>query len=1536
MKSNEHRTGLEIAVIGMAGRFPGSDHIEDFWSNLVGGIESVTFLTDEELEQAGVSAETRQNKNYVKSCGGILKNRDLFDAEFFEYTPAEADLMHPQTRIFHECTWEALENAGYDPGRYQQRIGLFAAAGSSFDWEVSTRLSGKRGQYGDYASWLLESQSFMPTRVSYKLNLTGPSVLLHSTCSSSLVAIDAACRSLLTGQCEMALAGGIHVGTTRREGYFYQEGMILSEDGHCKTFDAEASGTIGGEGVGIVVLKPLEDALRDGDRIAAVIKGFAVNNDGKQKIGYTAPSVIGQREVIKTALNMAEVEAESIQYVETHGTGTVLGDPVELKALSSAFASEKKQFCYVGSVKTNIGHLDVAAGMAGFIKTVLSLQHKTLPPSLHYHSPNPRIDFQESPFRVIDSAIPWVRNGAPLRAGVSSFGIGGTNAHLILEEEPVKADVRTQSIDQGRKQKLLLLSAKTPSALEQMASNLRHYLERNKEIDLADVAYTLQMGRGVFKYKRAVVTASVEEATSLLTTVEGKRYEAVQERDNMSVVFMFPGQGSQYLNMGKKLYETEVWFREEFDRCLELIERETGIQYKTILYPKQTADVDMDLIHQTKHVQPLLFCFEYALASLLMKWGIQPSAMIGHSLGEYVAACLSGVMTLEEAILLVVQRGAFMQSMPTGSMLSVQLSEAELREFFQNDIHWSELSIAVINSPANCVVAGPEAAVCLLEDKLTEKDCIHHRVHTSHAFHSRMMEPMVNEFRKALSGIDFRKPCIPYISNVSGTWIDEDQARDPEYWIAHLLSAVRFSTGVKQLLASENKWVMVEVGPGRTLSTFVRQHSEMTDDHRLTNLVKHPRESTADDNFLATRLAQLWTFGVQIDWEKYYDGQERRRISLPTYPFERRSFWIDVDMKDAALIKQQLPTIHGRERMDRWFYAPAWKQSNRQVVQDKGLPAGSRVLLFSNPGSFSDSLRAVFGARGIEVTLVNEGECYTHEAGQYTIRPHEGIDYDRLFDGLEGEGSIPDLIIQGWGSKECSDGYDRERELFSLLRITQSIGKRRMNNFIEIIVLTTGLHNVTGNEKLNPQRAELMGLVRGIPFEYVNVSCRNIDIVQPSESKWDQRLVRPVAVELLSRQQEQTVAYRGGHRWVLSYENVMLSDIKKTPSLLRPGGTYVVTGGLGGIGLAITEYLMTELKCNIILLARTMHSEKVKKAERFYEASRSLLILQADVTDSVNLERALLEGEKKFGTIHGVFHTAGLPDGGMLQFRTEKNIEPILAPKVAGTLNLYRYFENKDMDFMLLCSSISSVLAPVGQAAYGAANSFLDAFAASCHDGGKLHVISVNWDTWRNTGMALGAENRGALKETAQSNNKILEEGMSVTEGIEALRCILDSDLRQVIVSIKDLNDRLQANQRDQIMKEFGISSLEYKLRSKTPGSTAAMSRDFEKGNQVEVVQRIWREHLGVERISVEDNFFDIGASSLDIIQVRIKLIEELGVEISIVDMYKHTTIASLSHFLNLEDDLAEKTGYLQEHNEIDSRRHNRLQQRKRQIRGGD
>jgi acyl transferase domain-containing protein/acetylornithine/succinyldiaminopimelate/putrescine aminotransferase len=889
-----------VAIIGMAGRFPGAKNVQEFWQNLLAAKETISRFEPGELEPApNEPAGARNDPHYVRARG-VLDGAETFDAAFFGINPREAELMDPQHRVFLETVWEAFENAGYDPLAYTGPVGVFAGMANNtyFPAVIAPRRAADNPAVALQAM-LGNEKDYLATRTSYKLNLRGPSLNIQTACSTALVAVAQAYQALQGYQCDMAVAGGVSIASPQKRGYLYHEGAIVSPDGHCRAFDAQAGGTVFSNGAGVVVLKRLAEAVADHDHIYAVIEGVGVNNDGSARVSFAAPSVDGQAEAIAMAQALAGVDPGSIGYVEAHGTGTALGDPVEIAGLTQAFrlGTDRKQFCAIGSVKTNIGHLDAAAGIAGLIKTSLALQNAKIPASLHYTQPNPKIDFAETPFYVNSSLADWPASESPRCAGVSSFGSGGTNAHVVLKQAP---EVRDSG--PARAEQLFVISARSQSALDQAGSNLAAHLGSNgSSLNLADVAFTLQAGRRHFPHRKAVVARSAAEAAEAVASADDKRASSRKcEFPDAPVVFMFPGQGAQQVNMGRGLYESEPIFAKEVDECAEVLRPLIGLDLRTILYPQPGGEEEASRqLKETFITQPALFVVEYALAQLWMQWGVAPKAMIGHSLGEYVAACLAGVFSRNDALRILSARARMMQDLPAGAMLAVRLPEAEVIPLLGD-----KLSIAALNSPGMTVVSGPFDAVDVLTAMLEERKVVCRRLATSHAFHSAMLDPMLPGFAEVVKSVPMHPPQVRFVSSLTGTWITDEQATSHDYWVQQVRRAVRFSSGIAELLEDPAN-ILVEVGPGQTLSTLSRQHPAKKAVQEIIASLKS-EESVKEDLRSLDMISMLqaagriWAAGGSIDWAGLHGNEVRQRVPLPTYPFERQRYWIDSPLLDST------------------------------------------------------------------------------------------------------------------------------------------------------------------------------------------------------------------------------------------------------------------------------------------------------------------------------------------------------------------------------------------------------------------------------------------------------------------------------------------------------------------------------------------------------------------------------------------------------------------------------------------------------------
>ncbi len=1332
-----------IAIVGMAGRFPGARNVAEFWQNLKNGVEAIRPFSDAELLAAGVSADELAQPEYVKS-GVVLEDLDKFDAAFFGFSPKDASIMDPQHRIFLECAWEALEDAGHAPESFEGSIGVYAGSGMNsymiYNLLTNPRLVASAGLF--LIRQTGNDKDVLATRVSYELNLHGPSINVQTACSTSLVAVHLACQSLLNQECDMALAGGVTIEFPQGRGHLYREGEILSRDGHCRAFDADSSGTVFSSGAGIVVLRRLEDALADRDTIHAVILGSAINNDGARKVGYLAPSVDGQSEVIAEALGVAGVAASDISYVETHGTGTKVGDPIEVKALTRAFreSTQGKGYCAIGSLKSNIGHLDAAAGVGGLIKTVLALRHRQIPPSLHFRKPNPLIDFENSPFYVNTGLTEWKTERGLRRAGVTALGIGGTNAHVVLEEAP---PVQKHAAAKKPYQ-LLVLSAKTASALDKASQNLSAYLQEHPELALQDVAYTCQLGREPLPHRRTVVAATTDEAGTLLTKSAPSRVFTGQAAASApGAVFMFSGQGSQYVNMGRELYETEALFRAQLDHCAERLIPDLGLDLRTLLYPREEdSAAAAEKLSHTAYTQPALFSIEYALAQWWMAHGIAPSAMIGHSIGEYAAACLAGVFSLEDGLHLSAIRGRLMGEMPSGSMLSVAVAADTLSLP-------TGVALAAINGPEQCVVSGPTDAIQKFALQLEKQAVPCRLLHTSHAFHSAMMDPMLESFRAHLAKVSLRAPKIPYISNVTGTWITAADATDPGYWTKHLRSTVRFSEGLSELFRDPAR-AFLEVGPGQALTSLTRQNPGKPKTSKVLPSMRHPQEQVSDAVFLLNTAGQLWIGGRSIDWNALHAGETPHRVSLPTYPFERQRFWIDPGERTIASKEvEAAPSAEGAQT-EQWFHRRVWKKSATETTP----PAVQACwLLFLDETGVGSEISKQLKTSGHEVLEVVAGNKYKRKrTGSYAIRPGVRDDYDELLKDIVKHEHPPTRILDLWPVTEAAAGRALDQALdlsfYSLLFLAQAWGDQDLGA-VEIACVSNGLQSVAGEKVVEAARAALLGPVRVIPKEFPDVFCRSIDLDRNIQDR--KRAASNIIAECSLRSADSCVAYRQSERWAETFEPASLRT-RTSGAGLREKGVYLIVGGLGGIGLVVAEHLARTVHARLVLVGRTPlppasewqsvidqpngangARQKITKLREIESLGAEVLTISADVTDSKQIAQALHIARQRFGDIHGVIHAAGLIEDGPLQIKTRESAARVLAPKIQGTLVLQQALGESKLDFLLLFSSISSLAPPAGQIDYAAANAFLDAFALS--QAGQP-VTAVNWGLWADVGMA--------------------------------------------------------------------------------------------------------------------------------------------------------------------------------------------------------
>jgi amino acid adenylation domain-containing protein len=1545
-------TGLEIAVIGMAGRFPGARNTREFWRNLKKGVHSISFLNEDEL--AAIDPELRKNPNFVKTKGGELEEFDYFDAFFFNYTPDEAELMAPSMRVFHECAWEALEDSGYDPGQYRGGIGLYAGIQSTSEWEALSASSALGKEVGAFTAAGLSNRDFMGTLIAYRLNLKGPVFSVNTACSTSLAAIHLACQGLLSGDCRMALAGGVSVRYPRPAGYLYEEGMISSPDGYTRTFDAAAGGTTGGDGTGAVVLKLLKNAAAVGDYIYAVIKGSAINNDGNRKVGYTAPSIEGQAEVIRQTYKIAEINPEDIGYIEAHGTATPLGDITELEALKIAFNTDKKHFCRIGSVKTNLGHLDIAAGVAGFIKIVLMLKHKQIPPNLHFQKPNPAIDFENSPFYINTTLETWENNGKPLRAGVSAFGIGGTNAHVVLEEWPgagetvgqlVSGSVRMHSEGtrglaplSNRQYQLILLSAQTPTALDRMTENLGQYLKENPGANLADVAYTLQTGRKHYPCRRKLLGAAIQDTSAKLCSGDSRSlqtYRVMENEGGRKVIFMFPGLGPQYVNMGLDLYRREPVFREEMDRCFEILEPMLDYNLKEILYPalnnrsyrtNKTGNLD---IHRIHIAQAAVFTFEYALARLIMTWGIRPHAMIGYSFGEYTAACISGVFNPADILRLLVVRGKLISQLPPGMMLSVPLPVNEVKPLLRD-----ELAVAIDNG-SSCVVSGPAAAVKEFEKEIKKKKIISMPLDAAHAIHSPMMDPILEQFTAEAAKISLKSPQIPYISTVTGNWIKVEDAVSPKYWARQLRETVCFARGI-QNLGRESDTIFLEVGPGRDISALVEreinENGENADTPKnpVIHLVRQPKKAVPDDYYLLDKIGLLWLYGVKIDWQAYYTHEKRRRLPLPTYPFDKHRFWrLPEQQKTGTAVKQDLS--QDRDLTD-CFWVPSWKQTVSPLALSTDTPEKENktnshyrlVFLDKNEkryrGRFAVNLVNRLKQKGCQVITAAQGETFSHEGDgedhHYIINPNREEDYQALIRDIctRGMEKFPDMIIHLWilGTDEAAPGgkdYFQQRQVegyYSLLYLAQALIKQRVGRnlldidenslFLRIEIVSDHLHAVSGEDEIHAEKAPITGLCKTIPQEYPNITCRSLDIKVPAGGTPEEaRLIDRIMVEFTHPTRDLTVAYRGNTRWVKFYEPFRLEPVTGHPVLLRRKGVYLITGGLGNDSFIRARYLAETFQARLVLTGRTPLPErnywsqhlmlnddqdpvsiKIKRIQELENLGAEVIAPEADAADEIDMHLVMQQAEQRFGALNGVIHAAGITDIDMSQLVLElgrEQSERHFQPKVYGLYVLDKILAGRKLDFCLLTSSIAAAIAGIGFSAYTAANIFMDAFAQQKNNNcGSFPWIALNW-------FGTGPE------ETVEAFKRVLS-----VHGVEQV-VFSQLDLLQLIrqrIDLKSLDGKARQSRGREGDKPVPL----YERPALSTPYTAPRNAAEQK------LAEIWQRFFGIDKIGVTDDIFDLGGDSLKTFNILAIVQKELNCSIPLKEFFDNPTIEEAAKYI--------------------------------------
>ncbi|MDC0736818.1 beta-ketoacyl synthase N-terminal-like domain-containing protein [Cognatishimia sp. SS12] len=1350
----DYWTENDIAIVGMAAHLPGSATLEDYWTNLRDGVECITPLSEEALLEAGESPSRLRHKNYVRAAA-ILEDFEKFDAEFFGLSPKEAAIMDPQHRQFLEVSWEALEIAGHMPERFEGDIGVFGGCGmgSYFYFNVCSNpeLVDSTGMF--LLRHTGNDKDFLSTRLSHILDLKGPSLSVQTACSTSLVAAHYACQALLNGECDMALAGGVTIELPHKRGYIFEEGEILSPDGHCHAFDHRAQGTVFGSGAGVVVLRRMADALADGDHIWGVIRGSAVNNDGSAKAGYLAPSVDGQAAAIADAQAMADVTADTIDYVECHGTGTYLGDPIEVAALTEAFreTTDARGYCRIGSVKTNIGHLDTAAGAASLIKTALSLHHKQMPPSLGFEAPNPAIDFESSPFEVNAALQPWESHKGPRRAGVNSLGVGGTNAHVIVQEAPQ----RPASEPSDWPYHLLTISGRNAKALDANCAALAAHLRAHPDQDLADVAYTLQKGRRAFEKRRIVVARDHAEAATLLDEKTERRvFTHTADHADPEVVFMFPGGGAQYARMAQDLYETEPVFQDWMDRGLDILQAKVSHDVRA-LWLAEGMDLTAadEQLKQPSLQLPLIMIVEYALAQLWMSWGVTPAVLMGHSMGENTAACLAGVMSFEDCIGLVLLRGQLFDTVPAGGMLSVPLALDALHPYLDDD-----LDIAAENAADLTVVSGPDATLQALAERLAADEIEAQRIAIDIAAHSRMLEPILAKFEAYLRQITLSAPNLPIMSNRSGQLLSDAEAMDPMYWVGHLRGTVRFAACVETCAAKPGR-IFLEVGPGKALNSLARMNRQVGAGRTLSSL-RHPQEEIEDDLYFMQVLGQLWACGAGFDWAQIWGEARRNRVILPTYQFQRSSYFIapgsHASTATEALLRQ--------ENMADWGYRSAWMpraaECDVDLAEDLTLAVPHTWLIFLDDAGLGTALTGKLRAAGQTVITVAAGDAYDRVSeDHYLLAPERGREgYDQLLADLIALGRAPDRIVHLWlltasaSHRPGSSFFHRnlEQGFYSLMFLGQAMVSENLARPIQLTAVTNGAAQLRQEGLPQPEKATIRGPLGVMPREVPGLSCKSIDV-----DELDVGALLPLLTEdLMAPPETAQVAYRGARRFVKTSKPLPLPA--QAALEWQAGATYLITGGFGGIGVTVARDML-QAGANVVLQTRRAlparsewdsileftgstdrRARQIAIVRELEALPGNLKIVVADVNNINDMRAAKEDILAQFGAITGVIHAAGVINDAPMLSKSSADVEDVLAPKLHGTLVLDQLFADGALDWLVLFASTSTVITPAGQVDYVAANEFLNAYAQS-RAGDQTKVLAVNWGVWSDVGMAAEA-----------------------------------------------------------------------------------------------------------------------------------------------------------------------------------------------------
>lgn len=1457
LASDQH--DFSVAIIGISCRLPKANNPDEFWSNLINSKDCIHFFSIDQLDSS-IASKLKQDKHYVPATG-YVEGVDQFDADFFGFSQQEAQLLDPQFRLFFECAWETFEDAGYHPRTLDDKVGVFCSAGMSL-------YSGNR--MNDYFSTVVNKDEFinlfegpqviiankaeyLPTRISYKFNLKGPSVNIQTACSSSLVAVHTACQSLLNGESDMAIAGAAAIHFPNKAGYLFYEGGMYASDGYCKTFSNKADGIVGGNGVGVVLMKRLKDAIRDKDNIHAIIRGSAINNDGDMKVSYMAPSIQGQVDVLKQAYKVSGVIPSHVGYIEAHGTGTRMGDPIEVAALSQVFHeyTTDLQYCSIGSVKTSIGHLDTAAGMASLIKTTLSLKHKVIPATLHYEHSNAAINFIGSPFFVNTQPIAWEKREGTRYAGVSALGAGGTNAHIVLEE----FDHPEQSTTAIQPFYFMTLSAKTNHALEEYLARYAKYLNQHApKIDA--FAFTTNVSRSYHLYRASFVFASREELLEKLNHYVIDHTKTLPHyKDNSNrLVYLFSGQGSQYTGMGHSLYNYHSAFKIAIDECALLLEQDLGIDIRTVLWGEAT-----NLLDSTQYTQPALFVIGYGLSVLWRSWGLLPSAVLGHSVGEYIAACVAGVMSLQNSLRLIAARGRLMQNLPaTGGMCVVFATRAIVESFLNKE---RLLSIAAINGVENTVISGDKSSLKRVVQKLEEAGFTCHPLTVSHAFHSPLMEPILSDFRKIAESISYQPPQILSISNLTGQAVASNEI-NADYWVKHILAPVNFAAGMNYLW-SKNYREYIELGPKATLINMGRSNVTAAEEACWLSSLSEKEEIKT----LLQSLGILYVRGCKIYWTGYYAKTNHQKISLPTYPFQRKRYWVD--------LAEQLENKNN-------FYKLHWKPTELKIAERS---ENCLYLILSNECTSAEDFSSLFRQKNIDSLVVglsnelvfNDNTCNF----DFSNELHWRLFFDEMTKYKRNIIFIYYPVVSPMEKLNQEDmGFFCSKIYPGYLCLLKLEEHALANHVKDIILIYPALKNKS-EYYAAPYFSPLLGMRQAALAEANSLGLKSIGYAtqQLDLSKIMQLIVNKVKSTHVILEDEIYLSPYLSRHLPQNINNIRITS----------EGYYLITGGLGALGLLFSEYLVEKGAKKLVLISRSTPTEKtIKRIEALRKRQVEVQVISLDIADANALQESILRITSKGTHITGVIHAAGVINDKLLYQLDNETLTAPMYPKIYGSINLIDSLNISQLDFFVNFSSIASVMGSPGQINYAASNAFLDAFAYYLNSLG-VNSTTINWGPWLNVGMS---SQTTALKGNHNASSKLIS--VTAIEGKHAFDAVLADDACQLIkLDMGDKNNKnIESLDIDEFTRSFWLDEFhEEKASQQVKSYSSSQIKD--------IILTSVKKVIGKEiNFSAKDGFQDLGMDSMMGLQFRNILSKELPIHLPAILIYKYNNVEELHEYL--------------------------------------